>query len=101
MTKLLAIVPAFNEAGAIAGTVAELRTHARQFDVLVIDDGSTDETAAIARRAGARVLSHPYNLGIGGGRQARHPNAAHKRPDNALPVDGGGPHHPPPPRRPP
>jgi ABC-type glutathione transport system ATPase component len=55
MTKALAIVPAYNEAGAITGTIDDLRRHAPEFDVLIVDDGSTDDTAALARRAGARV----------------------------------------------
>jgi cellulose synthase/poly-beta-1,6-N-acetylglucosamine synthase-like glycosyltransferase len=55
MSRLLAIVPAYNEAGAILDTLAELWTHAPQFDVVVVDDGSTDDTGAIAARAGARA----------------------------------------------
>ena len=47
MTKLLAIVPAYNEAGAIGSTVSELHVHAPDFDVLVVDDGSTDDTAGV------------------------------------------------------
>ena len=55
MSRHLAIVPALNEAGSIAQTVAEIHQHAADFDVLVVDDGSTDDTAAIATAAGARV----------------------------------------------
>ncbi len=64
MTRLLAIVPAFNEGGAIASTVADIREHAPDFDVLVVDDGSSDATAELAAAAGARVIRHPFNLGI-------------------------------------
>ena len=70
MSKFLAIVPAYNEAGAIAGTVSEIRRHAPEFDVVVVDDGSTDETGRLAAAAGARVISHPFNLGIGGAVQS-------------------------------
>ena len=52
MTKLLAIVPAYNEAGAILATVEDIHTYAPDFDVLVVDDGSTDDTAVLARAAG-------------------------------------------------
>lgn len=62
----LVIVPAFNEQDAISGVLKELATRVPQYDVLVVDDGSTDRTAEVARAAGARVASLPYNLGIGG-----------------------------------
>jgi glycosyltransferase involved in cell wall biosynthesis len=57
------VVPAYNEAARVATVVADLRTH---FDtVVVVDDGSADETADLARAAGARVVRHPGNLGQG------------------------------------
>ena len=52
MSKFLAIVPAYNEAGAIAGTVTEIRRHAPDFDVVVVDDGSTDDTSRLAGGGG-------------------------------------------------
>src|SRR4051812_28809506 len=70
MPRHLAIVPAYNEQAAVGATVADLFEFAPGFDVLVVDDGSTDDTAAVARRAGARVLRLPFNLGIGGAVQA-------------------------------
>jgi glycosyltransferase involved in cell wall biosynthesis len=57
--------PAMNEAAAIGGVVTELLAIAPWRDVLVVDDGSTDETAARASAAGARVIRHPYNKGNG------------------------------------
>jgi glycosyltransferase involved in cell wall biosynthesis len=92
MSDLLAIVPAYNEAGAIAGTLDDIRLHARPFDVLVVDDGSTDGTADIARRAGARVLELPFNLGIGGAMQAGYVYAAENGYQVAVQVDGDGQH---------
>src|ERR1700693_490919 len=70
MRRNLAIVPAFNEADAIVATVAAIHKWAPDFDVLVVDDGSTDDTAGEASRSGAAVLQMPFNLGIGGAMQA-------------------------------
>ena len=53
MSRNLAIVPAYNEAGAIGATVGAIRRLAPDFDVLVVDDGSADATADRARAAGA------------------------------------------------
>jgi glycosyltransferase involved in cell wall biosynthesis len=92
MEKLLAIVPAYNEAGAIATTVGDIREHAPGFDVLVVDDGSTDATADLARLAGATVLRLPFNLGIGGAVQAGYLWAQEHDYDVAVQCDGDGQH---------
>jgi glycosyltransferase involved in cell wall biosynthesis len=92
MEKLLAIVPAYNEAGAIASTVADIHEHAPRFDVLVVDDGSTDDTARIARMAGADVVKLPFNLGIGGAVQAGYLWAREHDYDVAVQCDGDGQH---------
>ena len=92
MSNFLAIVPAYNEAGAIAGTIEDLHRHAPGFDVVVVDDGSTDGTGDIARRAGARVLQLPFNLGIGGAVQAGYVFAAENDYDVAVQIDGDGQH---------
>ena len=69
--KCLAVVPAYNEQASVAAVVGSARAStAPDFDVLVIDDGSTDRTAEVAEAAGARVLRLPFNLGIGGAVQA-------------------------------
>ena len=88
----LAIVPAYNEAGAIASTVADIHDHAPGFDVVVVDDGSTDDTAARARSAGAQVLRPPFNLGIGGAVQCGYQFALDNDYDVAVQVDGDGQH---------
>ena len=92
MTRHLAIVPAHNEAGAIAATVDEIHEHAIGFDVLVIDDGSTDGTARLAASAGARVIRLPFNLGIGGAMQAGYLFAHEHGYEIAVQVDGDGQH---------
>jgi glycosyltransferase involved in cell wall biosynthesis len=58
------VIPAFNEANGIAGTIEGLKSQGFA-EILVVDDGSTDQTAARAEAAGARVVRHPYNKGNG------------------------------------
>jgi len=94
MTREIAIVPALNEAAAITAIVREIRECAGSFDVLVVDDGSTDGTAALAERAGAAVLRMPFNVGIGGAMQAGYLYAYERGYDVAVQVDGDGQHDP-------
>ena len=61
---VLVVVPAFNEAASIGQVIDGIRTHG--FQVLVVDDGSTDETPLVARQRNALVLSLPFNVGVGG-----------------------------------
>ena len=93
-SKKVAIVPCLNEEGAIGDLVGELRREAPAYDVLVVDDGSTDRTAELAAEAGAIVLSHPFNLGIGGAVQSGYRYAYLHGYDVAVQVDGDGQHDP-------
>jgi len=93
MSSYLAIVPAYNEADTVARTIEEIRRHS-DFDVVVIDDGSTDDTCDRARRAGAAVIQHPFNLGIGGAVQTGYQYALDQGYDVAVQVDGDGQHDP-------
>jgi glycosyltransferase involved in cell wall biosynthesis len=89
--RCLAIVPAFNERAAIASVIAALR-ELPWLDVVVIDDGSGDGTAVEAVRAGARVITLPFNLGIGTAVQTGYLIAQDSRYDIAIQVDGDGQH---------
>ncbi len=92
--RVLAIVPAFNEERSLPVVVGGLRRVAPGVDVCVVDDGSTDGTARVARSLGATVLSLPVNLGIGGAVQAGYRWARDHGYDVAVQVDGDGQHDP-------
>jgi glycosyltransferase involved in cell wall biosynthesis len=64
-SKLSVVIPAFNESESIANLIGEIERLHPECEIVVIDDGSTDDTAGIAAEAGARVYSHPYNIGNG------------------------------------
>jgi len=91
--KVLIIVPAFNEAENIRGVIRKLQSENEAWDVLVINDASTDNTSAIARETGhAAVIDLPINLGIGGCVQTGFRYARQKSYDYALQFDGDGQH---------
>jgi glycosyltransferase involved in cell wall biosynthesis len=92
--KCLAVVPAYNEQSSVAAVIRSVREHAPDFDILVVDDGSTDHTRESAEHAGARVLRLPYNLGIGGAVQAGFTYALEHGYDRMVQVDGDGQHDP-------
>ncbi|GFO64798.1 glycosyltransferase family 2 protein [Geomonas paludis] len=88
--RILAIIPAYNEARNITAVIEDLKSF--RGDILVVNDGSTDETAAIAKSLGAEVVSHPFNLGIGGTVQTGLRYAYEHGYDMAIQFDGDGQH---------
>ena len=92
--RLLAIVPAYNEEGMIGRVVRDIKRQTPGFNVLVVDDGSTDKTVVQAEAEGAMVLRHPFNLGIGGAMQSGYKYALAHGYDVAVQVDGDGQHKP-------
>jgi glycosyltransferase involved in cell wall biosynthesis len=85
------VVPAYNEAATVLNVIDSLREHAPHFDVVVIDDGSTDDTGPIAASR-APVLRHPFNLGIGGAVQSGFVYALEHGYDYMVQVDADGQH---------
>jgi glycosyltransferase involved in cell wall biosynthesis len=90
----LAVVPAYNEEGTVARVVTKIHELAPDFDVVVVDDGSTDGTAEQAEKAGAKVVRHPFNLGIGGAVQSGFTYALENGYDRLAQIDGDGQHDP-------
>jgi glycosyltransferase involved in cell wall biosynthesis len=93
-SRLLVIVPAWNEEATITGVIAELRREVPDADVLVVNDGSTDRTASTARASGADVLDLPLNLGVGGAMRAGYKYALRQGYDLAVQLDADGQHDP-------
>ena len=87
-------MPALNEERSIGAVIAEIRAADPEFDVIVIDDGSTDRTGAVAAENGAQVITLPFNVGIGGAVQTGYLYARDHDFDVAVQVDGDAQHDP-------
>ncbi|WP_412955478.1 glycosyltransferase family 2 protein [Microbacterium sp. 179-I 3D4 NHS] len=92
--RVLVIVPAWNEESNVGITVREILAADPGYDVVVVDDGSTDRTADVAREAGASVLVLPFNLGVGGAMKTGFTFAQRHGYERAIQVDADGQHNP-------
>jgi len=90
--RLVAVVPAWNEAGAIGAVVDEIKAVDPGIEVVVVDDASTDGTADVAESRGAVVLRLPFNVGIGGAVQTGFRFARDEGYELAVRLDGDGQH---------
>lgn len=92
--RTLVAIPAWNEQGSIAGVIEKVREHRPEADILVVSDGSTDDTAEIARRAGATVAVLPFNVGVGGAMRTAFLHAHRNGYAAMVQVDADGQHEP-------
>ena len=91
--KKLVIIPAYNEEGGIEKTVQDILSNAPDFDYVIINDCSTDQTLAVCEKNGFHVVNLPVNLGIGGGVQTGYLYAWQNGYDIAVQFDGDGQHN--------
>ncbi|MCG2767700.1 MAG: glycosyltransferase family 2 protein [Anaerolineae bacterium] len=93
-SRTIIVMPAHNEAGNIERVITELRQAVQGLDFVVIDDYSSDDTAAVAERMGAEVVRLPCNLGYGGAVQTGFRYAIQRGYDYAVMMDSDGQHDP-------
>lgn len=93
-SSALVAIPAWNEHGSIAEVIAKVKEHRPDVDILVVDDGSTDDTAQLARAAGATVVSLPFNVGVGGAMRTAFLYARRHGYRALVQVDADGQHDP-------
>jgi len=94
MPTCLVLIPAFNEEPRIGAVLEAVARHAPEFDRLVVDDASRDDTADVARRAGATVVSHLFNMGYGAALQTGYRWALRHGYDVVVQLDADGQHDP-------
>lgn len=92
MNKVLIIIPAYNEADNIEHVVDNIKNNYPQYDYIIINDGSQDETEEVCIRNGYNFLTLPLNLGIGGAVQTGYRYALKYKYDIAIQIDGDGQH---------
>jgi glycosyltransferase involved in cell wall biosynthesis len=90
--RTLVFIPAWNEEASVAEVIGGVREHLPKADLLVVDDGSTDATAARAREAGAIVASLPFNQGLGAALQTGYLYALREGYDSCAHLDADGQH---------
>ena len=89
--KISVIIPTYNEAQTVGDLVSKIVELYPEFEVLVINDGSTDDTSAVAKDAGAKVHNHPYNIGNGAAVKS---GIRHAKGEILVFMDGDGQHDP-------
>lgn len=92
--RLLIVIPAWNEQETLGAVIAEVQSVLPHADILVVSDGSTDRTADVAERSGARLLELPINLGVGGAMRAGYTYAFRKGYERTVQLDADGQHNP-------
>lgn len=92
--KVIILIPAFNEQNNILYVINSLTEMAPEYDYLVINDGSTDNTYDVCKKNNINVVNLPINLGIGGAMQTGYKYALRNGYDIAIQVDGDGQHNP-------
>ena len=94
MEKVLIIIPAFNEESNIGQLLDNIKRECPQFDVIVVNDCSKDNTSIVCKSRQINVIDLPVNLGIGGAVQTGYKYALNLGYDIAVQVDGDGQHNP-------
>lgn len=94
LPRTLVIIPAWNESAVIERTLGEVRAAVPLADIVVVDDGSTDDTVRRARLTGARVLELPFNMGVGAAMRTGFLYAKRQSYDYVVQVDADGQHNP-------
>lgn len=92
MSKVILIIPAYNEAQNIDNLIQNIVNNYPQYDYVIINDGSTDQTYEICKQKGYNILNLSVNLGIGGAVQAGYLYAKRNHYDIAVQIDGDGQH---------
>jgi glycosyltransferase involved in cell wall biosynthesis len=90
VSRVLVLIPCFNEEQAIGFVIGEVRATLGDIPILVVDDSSTDSTVAIAKQAGVQVLPLPHHLGLGGSVQAGYRLAYELGYERVVRIDGDG-----------
>jgi glycosyltransferase involved in cell wall biosynthesis len=94
MNSSLVVIPAFNESANLGALIDDVRKYIPASDVLVVNDGSTDNTSVVGRNSGAKVLDIPYNIGYGGAVQTGFRFATEYDYDYVITIDGDAQHDP-------
>ncbi len=92
MSKVLLIIPAYNEEESLRSLIEEIKAVCPEVDYLVVNDCSSDDTERLLEELGANYITLPCNMGIGGAVQSGYRYAAQNGYDIAIQIDGDGQH---------